>query len=253
MDKNEAQMKLERDAEAEAKRQQNALPSWHMKSTISGDLTALGIKESARIENSSIAAASSDVSLKGLGIVGLKPQPGTSSHKPLVMVQEDVKPDLNKESNRMCFPTSLDALCVNILLVYDQYYASLAASSTGSAQPTPPSQPESSEFSDTNGKVSTTGWLEGQEEEDRKPKIEHLNSLNEYRKRSRSREDDGGMHKQAKVAKIEPVAPVLNKNGFGHTAHAPFQVLAEPARDEFEEANSSGEALDDPLIYGGFV
>jgi transcription initiation factor TFIIE subunit alpha len=33
------------------KREQNASPAWHLKSTISGDLTALGIIESPRTEN----------------------------------------------------------------------------------------------------------------------------------------------------------------------------------------------------------
>ena len=57
--------------------------------------------------------------------------------------------------------------------VYDQYYASLAASS----QPTPVLETGGSDF--------------GEEEEDVKPSIEYLNSLNEYRKRSRSTEDIG--------------------------------------------------------------
>ncbi|KAJ3522526.1 hypothetical protein NM688_g8862 [Phlebia brevispora] len=50
VDKDEATQRAERDREAAAKRQQNALPTWHLKSTISGDLTALGIKETARSE-----------------------------------------------------------------------------------------------------------------------------------------------------------------------------------------------------------
>jgi transcription initiation factor TFIIE subunit alpha len=63
-DKDEATKKEEREREAEAKRfvyslnlgsvliddnrQQNQMPSWHLKSTISGDLTALGIQQQAR-------------------------------------------------------------------------------------------------------------------------------------------------------------------------------------------------------------
>lgn len=60
-----------------------------------------------------------------------------------------------------------------LILVYDQYYASLAASS----QPTPILETGGSDF--------------GEDEEDVKPSIEYLNSLNEYRKRSRSTEDVG--------------------------------------------------------------
>lgn len=48
VDKDDATQRAERDREAAAKRQQNLLPSWHLKSTISGELTALGVKEHAR-------------------------------------------------------------------------------------------------------------------------------------------------------------------------------------------------------------
>jgi transcription initiation factor TFIIE subunit alpha len=58
---------------------------------------------------------------------------------------------------------------------YDQYYASLAAS--GSSNGTPAMAGAGSDF--------------GDEEEDIKPNIEYLNSLNDYRKRSRSQEDNG--------------------------------------------------------------
>lgn len=76
MDKDEATRRQERAAEAELKRQQNALPAWHLKSTITGDLTALGIQEHARAEAAAAAAAavaatgSNDDILKGLGVVG---------------------------------------------------------------------------------------------------------------------------------------------------------------------------------------
>jgi transcription initiation factor TFIIE subunit alpha len=55
MDKDESTRKLKREEEAALKRQQNAVPAWHLKSTISGDLTALGIQEHARAETSDAA------------------------------------------------------------------------------------------------------------------------------------------------------------------------------------------------------
>lgn len=75
MDKDESTRRQERAAEAELKRQQNALPAWHLKSTITGDLTALGIQEHARAEAAAAAAAavaagSNDDILRGLGVVG---------------------------------------------------------------------------------------------------------------------------------------------------------------------------------------
>jgi len=77
----------------------------------------------------------------------------------LEVKQEDVKPVITQRQRDNDF--------------YDQYYASLAASS----QPTPILETGGSDF--------------GEEEEDVKPSIEYLNSLNEYRKRSRSTEDVG--------------------------------------------------------------
>lgn len=75
VDKDEATRKEERDREAAAKRQQNLMPSWHLKSTITGDLTALGVKENARTEDSNRLPSSNDTILKGLGIVGSAPPP----------------------------------------------------------------------------------------------------------------------------------------------------------------------------------
>jgi hypothetical protein len=99
MDKDEVTRKMERDAEAEAKRQQNALPAWHLKSTISGDLTALGVKEHARAEvadglTGSVTSSSNDDILRGLGVVG-----STRPEVHSVRVAEDVKPVINRESD----------------------------------------------------------------------------------------------------------------------------------------------------------
>jgi len=101
-DKDEETVRRERDEEAAAKRQQNVMPAWHLKSTISGDLTALGIKENAQGATSAqvVSPASLDESLKGLGVVR------TASLKAQVTAEEadddddddDDKPD-EKEGN----------------------------------------------------------------------------------------------------------------------------------------------------------
>lgn len=84
VDKDEETARLERDREAAAKRQQNALPLWHLQSTISGDLTALGIKESARadVSDANRLPSSNDAILRGLG----------AAQGPPPMTNEDVKP-----------------------------------------------------------------------------------------------------------------------------------------------------------------
>jgi transcription initiation factor TFIIE subunit alpha len=99
MDKDETTQRLERDAEAEAKRQQNALPAWHLKSTISGDLTALGVKESARAEiraGDGLPSNSNDDILRGLGVVGARPEQVSLG------VVEEVKVIVNHESDCEC-------------------------------------------------------------------------------------------------------------------------------------------------------
>lgn len=112
MDKDETVQRQERDAQAEIKRQQNALPSWHLKSTITGDLTALGIKESTReaaAMPNGVQQVSNDDILKGLGVVGGGTLRGTAGQAAgrvgLVSVssQEDAKPAINVESDRMYF------------------------------------------------------------------------------------------------------------------------------------------------------
>jgi len=90
MDKDEITRKHERDAEADLKRQQNALPAWHLRSTITGDLTALGVQENARTEDK----LSNDDMLRGLGVAGRQvPQ------QQVVNLVEDVKPVINPESD----------------------------------------------------------------------------------------------------------------------------------------------------------
>lgn len=100
MDKDEATRRQERDAEAAAKRQQNALPAWHLKSTITGDLTALGMQESARAvaREGEGLPVSSDDSLKGLGTIGTLPR-----LLQLTAVTEDVKPQINQEMDCTSF------------------------------------------------------------------------------------------------------------------------------------------------------
>jgi transcription initiation factor TFIIE subunit alpha len=87
MDKDEATRRQERDAEAEAKRQQNALPEWIRKSTVSGHLTASGVAESARAENAAGPSSSNDEILRGLGTVG-----PARVEESKVSIVEDLKP-----------------------------------------------------------------------------------------------------------------------------------------------------------------
>ncbi|KZP24990.1 hypothetical protein FIBSPDRAFT_856365 [Athelia psychrophila] len=181
MDKDEATRRQERDAVAEAKRQQNALPEWIKKSTVSGHFTASGLAESARAE-AAATPSSNDEILRGLGTVGL-----TKAEESKLHIMEDIKPVIDHDA-----------------IDYDQYYASLAA--TASTNGTPAALP-----GDDYG-ISD-------DEEDRKPNVEYLNSLNDYRKRSRSRDDVGTS--TPKLAKLHDNGfDAAKTNGNGHMSSA---------------------------------
>jgi len=95
-DKDEATRRRERQEAAEAKRQQNILPSWHLKSTISGDLTALGIAESARnAEAAAVTVPSSNEDI--LRSLGAKSLQRSSDQSYLEVKQEDVKPVISQQ------------------------------------------------------------------------------------------------------------------------------------------------------------
>ena len=103
-DKDEETVRRERDEEAAAKRQQNIMPAWHLKSTISGDLTALGIKENAQNPAAQVPGQVSvdlDESLKGLGRV-VRPSPLKAQIDLEDDEDEDVKPDVKTSNEADC-------------------------------------------------------------------------------------------------------------------------------------------------------
>ncbi|KAL9710165.1 hypothetical protein Ac2012v2_006461 [Leucoagaricus gongylophorus] len=263
MDKDESTRRQERAAQAELKRQQNALPAWHLKSTITGDLTALGIEETRRAEAAAIAAAAAvggagasgggnDEILRGLGVVG-----GTSSRAAVAVVAtSDVGVDRTGHDEKV-------KVGQDDVDYYDQYYASLAASTNASAVPTP-----------TPGLSSESGdypyILEGtsmnlEEEEEKKPSVEYLESLNEYRKRSRGREDvDGTSNGTKKIAKTSTSVHVngsmngdVSVDGVGTAETMASEGTHYTNGHGFGCSNTEGGAddaggddRDDPIIYG---
>lgn len=155
VDKDEATRREEREKEAEAKRfvtipvvisrafimgfrrQQNIMPSWHTKSTISGELTALGHAAASQVtaqQKSPITSSGSNAAileslnnpnarpitttkstansnaaiLSGLGKAPLN----VSSIEPEVKVEQDVQPTTNKQANcKLKFIFSLEKVC----------------------------------------------------------------------------------------------------------------------------------------------
>ncbi|EJF56810.1 TFIIE alpha subunit-domain-containing protein [Dichomitus squalens] len=203
VDKDEEAARAERDREAAAKRQQNALPKWHLQSTISGELTALGVKETARAAAASVAdgnklPSSNDAILRGLGAPKIAtPSTNGGDTKPAIIQADEAD-------------------------YYDQYYASLAASADPSTRPTP----GKSDF--------------GDEEEDVKPNVEYLESLNEYRKRSRSRDDVGTGASTPKLPRTDSLI------GTYEVAVAAVNGVGE---EEFGQAPVNGATAEDPIVY----
>ncbi|KAF5357037.1 hypothetical protein D9756_006738 [Leucocoprinus leucothites] len=268
MDKDEYTRRQERAAEAELKRQQNALPAWHLKSTITGDLTALGIEETRRAEQAAqqaqaaAAAATAatvnaggfgsgnDEILRGLGVVG-----GGSTRSSSVAAAAAVDTAGNGNEDEKLNVGEDDAD------YYDQYYASLAASTTVSAVPTP-TPALSSESGDYSYTIEGAG-----EEEDKKPNVEYLDSLNEYRKRSRSNEDVDGMSGSRKMVKVGGEGGLNGSGGVvaavggtpeegGGSVNGVDTVMGEAAVEGnggvfvngYGDAEVGGTA-DDPIVY----
>jgi transcription initiation factor TFIIE subunit alpha len=157
---------------------------------------------------------------------------------------------------RLLFPS----LTILLAPVYDQYYASLAASSAASAHSTPTAigVPSSS----SNSPDFLNSHLNDDDEEDKKPNVEYLDSLNAYRKRSRSQEDVGSADK-IKLAKMDSsgdlgttnghVNGFLRVNGFGH--HGNGEGFAAEPQDggmRLQELDDMGLTApeDDPMILG---
>lgn len=86
------------------------------------------------------------------------------------------------------------------------------------------------------------------DEEDKKPSIEYLDSLNDYRKRSRSREDVGTP--RSKVARMSDIGfDTVQVNGNGN-GHLPVPEVVEPEEPGIVEERTSS---DDPIVYGQFL
>ncbi|TCD60740.1 hypothetical protein EIP91_009608 [Steccherinum ochraceum] len=219
VDKDEATQRMERDREAAAKRQQNILPAWHLKSTISGDLTALGIRENA-IRAQEVANGE---------MVAVDKLPNTSSNDAILRgltngqalngegLNGDAKPDITQ---------------VDEVDYFDQYYASLAASAAPSAQDTPGLPDLGSEFGD---------------EEDVKPSVEYLDSLNDYRKRSRSTEDVGEGSGMSKIPRTANGTPEVNGSSAVLTADVEMAItditVEDPAVMNDPMVNVNGTAV----------
>lgn len=101
-DKDEETVRNERLREAEAKKAQNIMPLWHLRSTITNDLTALGIKENAQnaAPDQQVAGPSNlDESLKGLGKVGRAKDQVAAAEE---VADEDVKPGTAEGTEADC-------------------------------------------------------------------------------------------------------------------------------------------------------
>lgn len=164
---------------------------------------------------------------------------------------------------------SLEVPILKKILVYDQYYASLAAASAGpSAQATPTATGVGSSSSGSPS-FSMPQINDDDDEEDKKPNVEYLDSLNAYRKRSRSQEDVGAASK-VKAAKID--IGLSNGNGYlgvnghangngngyangygmvnGHGGESQDVVMTNVNQLGDEGSAEFAEAADDPVVYG---
>jgi transcription initiation factor TFIIE subunit alpha len=120
----------------------------------------------------------------------------------------------------------------------------LAASSAAvPTQPTPTTQSALGS--------SDSGDFGYDEEEDRKPSVQYLDSLNAYRKRSRSHEDVGSTAKikQVKIDVTEGMYGIGNGVGVVINGYTPENGI-----EVEQDAVKVGDAVllpeDDPMVYG---
>lgn len=107
------------------------------------------------------------------------------------------------------------------------------------------------------------------EEEEKKPNIQYLDSLNDYRKRSRSKEDvgSGSVAKGSKLAKLHleglngTQQNGFNGNGIGvdvatatTTASSGVGTPVEDQNgyDDMGDSYIDGAGEDDPMVYGAY-
>ncbi|KAI5123232.1 hypothetical protein M0805_001321 [Coniferiporia weirii] len=231
VDKDEATRRREREEEAEMKRQQNVLPAWHLKSTISNDLTALGVaaagsngkltgNDAILSSLGKISSSNADI-LNGLGKV--KTQPKAEQNE--VNIVEEKKPEGDHNAD-----------------FYEQYYASLeAASQAQSTTQTPVMETLGGDF----------------DEEERKPNVAYLDSLNTTRKRTRSPEDEG--ERENKAFRSVLGTPIFSRSASALSgmvdSPSPFPEPVLPHTDMGDtEPMLSGDqpmALDPVVLVGG--
>jgi transcription initiation factor TFIIE subunit alpha len=80
------------------------------------------------------------------------------------------------------------------------------------------------------------------DDEDQKPSVEYLDSLNDYRKRSRSREDDGAAGK--KLPKLDDHFGNGDSRSATEDDMEPEPILA---------GGLGNDPEDDPIVYGPFI
>ncbi|KAL1732164.1 TFIIE alpha subunit-domain-containing protein [Schizophyllum commune] len=171
----EAAARAARDAAADARRQQNALPAWHLRSTVSGGLTALGIREQEREERErgergEANGAKEEDPLSGFGVVG--------GGKPRVKQEEDLEDTKGISMATQSGPsTQAEPAAADL----DMWYAGV---SVGADVATPyPSDPN------TPYTPYSTNTPPEDDDEDDAPRV--VTSLSAWRKRSREEEDEG--------------------------------------------------------------
>jgi transcription initiation factor TFIIE subunit alpha len=98
---------------------------------------------------------------------------------------------------------------------------------------------------------SDSGDLGYDEEEDRKPSVQYLDSLNAYRKRSRSHEDVGSVAKikQIKFDATEGIYGIGNGVGLVINGYTPENGI-EVEQDAVMVGDAALSPDDDPLVYG---
>lgn len=241
VDKDEATRRKEREAEADAKRQQNMLPTWHLKSTISNDLTALGVAAANQMANGKLTG--NEAILSGLGkpksdgdvLTGLGRANTKKEQTSISIVEEEKKPEIDEQTAcKRCLQPHV-VVVSNSIIDYDKWYADLEASSKAqSALQTPKPEVVLNDF----------------DEEERKPNIALLDAANGFahfaRKRSRSRSSDREGERGSKALRSNAGTPVYSRPASAVGSPTPSVNSVPPPAE-----NSTATPMpDEPMVMG---
>ncbi|TRM63736.1 TFIIE alpha subunit-domain-containing protein [Schizophyllum amplum] len=247
----EAARRAARDAAADARRQQNALPAWHLRSTVSGGLTALGVAEREREErergereammngangNTASSAVKEEDPLSGFGVVGAPRNGMRNGRVKMEDADDGVAMDMSQGSAMQMSQGSAPAAPAAADL--DMWYAGVGVGG----------DPGPAGYGATPfGGAPDPYGDDPEDDDDDGPRF--ATSLSAWRKRSREEEEEELNGPPSKSARVNGDGyPVKAEPGESDLWGDP-SATANAYNDGSMDVDMAGGDADDPIVY----